>query len=261
MNYVEDLFSLKGKTAVIVGGAGVLGGLMTKGLVKAGADALVADAAPPEKLKAAADDFRKELGKEVPVLPCDVTKKENLEKIADEVIKRYNRLDIVINAAGINSATPFFEITPEEWQKIMDINLRGTFWGCQVFCKKMIELGNGGSVINIASVSSGPPLSKVFTYSTSKAGVVSITQFLAKDLAQHKIRVNALMPGFFPAEQNRKILTEERVKSIMNHTPMNRFGEPEELIGAVIYLASAKASSFVTGHILRIDGGFTAQTI
>jgi NAD(P)-dependent dehydrogenase (short-subunit alcohol dehydrogenase family) len=116
-------------------------------------------------------------------------------------------------------------------------------------------------VINISSASSGPPLSKVFTYGVTKGGVNQITQFLAREWAPARVRVNAIVPGFFPAEQNRKILTEERVASIFRHTPMNRFGESEELVGAAVYLASERASSFVTGSILRVDGGFLAMTI
>jgi NAD(P)-dependent dehydrogenase (short-subunit alcohol dehydrogenase family) len=135
------------------------------------------------------------------------------------------------------------------------------FLACQVFGEAMVKAGHGGSIINISSASSGPPLSKVFTYSVAKGGINQITQFLARDLAPHNIRVNAILPGFFPAEQNRKILTEDRVASIMTHTPMHRFGESCELVGAVVYLASQRAASFVTGSILRVDGGFLAMTI
>lgn len=143
----------------------------------------------------------------------------------------------------------------------MDVNLKSVVLACQVFGKQMIEQGSGGSIINISSVSSSPPLSRVFTYSASKAGVNSITQFLAREFAPDRVRVNAIIPGFFPAEQNKKILSPERVESIMQHTPMNRFGNPDELKGAVVYLASSKASSFVTGSFLRVDGGFGAMTI
>lgn len=125
----------------------------------------------------------------------------------------------------------------------------------------MINQGESGSIINISSASSEIPLSKVFTYSISKAGMNSLTKFLAREWAPHKVRVNAIAPGFFPAEQNRKILTEERKKSIFNHTPMDRYGEPEELAGAIIWLASDTAASFVTGEIIFVDGGFTAMTI
>ena len=134
-------------------------------------------------------------------------------------------------------------------------------FSCQIFGKKMIEAKKGGSIINISSASSSIPLSKVFTYSISKAGVNNLTRFLSKEFSIHSIRVNAIAPGFFPAEQNRKILTQERVDAIMNHTPMSRFGEPAELVGVTIWLASDKASSFVTGAVVRVDGGFTAMTI
>jgi NAD(P)-dependent dehydrogenase (short-subunit alcohol dehydrogenase family) len=130
-----------------------------------------------------------------------------------------------------------------------------------VFGKAMVDAGRGGAIINITSVSSGPPLSKVLTYGVAKAGVNQITQFLARELAPHNIRVNAILPGFFPAEQNRKVLTPERVASILTHTPMGRFGNADELVGAAVYLASRKAAGFVTGAILRVDGGFGAMTI
>ena len=125
----------------------------------------------------------------------------------------------------------------------------------------MVEAGRGGSIINITSVSSGPPLSKVLTYGVAKAGVNQITQFLARELAPHHVRVNAILPGFFPAEQNRKVLTPDRVASIVSHTPMQRFGEAHELVGAAVYLAARRASSFVTGAILPVDGGVMAMTI
>jgi NAD(P)-dependent dehydrogenase (short-subunit alcohol dehydrogenase family) len=125
----------------------------------------------------------------------------------------------------------------------------------------MVDAGQGGSIINISSASSGPPLSKVFTYSVAKGGVNQITQFLAREFACARVRVNAILPGFFPAEQNKKLLTPERTQSIMNHTPMNRFGEACELVGATVFLASDQASSFVTGSIVRVDGGYTCMTI
>ena len=160
-----------------------------------------------------------------------------------------------------NSSTPFFEISEEEFERILQVNLKSMFLACQVFGEKMIENGLPASIINISSASSGPPLSRVFTYSVSKSGVNNLTQFLAREWATKGVRVNAIAPGFFPAEQNRKILTPERVADIMKHTPMNRFGEAEELVGATVWLASPKASSFVTGAIVRVDGGFTAMTI
>ena len=135
------------------------------------------------------------------------------------------------------------------------------FVACQVFSRAMIAAGRGGSIINISSASSGPPLSRVLTYSVAKAGLNNLTLYLAAELAPHDIRVNAVAPGFFPAEQNRRLLSADRRKAIVDHTPAGRLGEPDELIGAIVWLASQRASSFVTGAIIRVDGGFTAKTI
>src|SRR5262249_43478902 len=254
-----DLFSLGGEVAVVIGGGGVLAGAMSEGLAAAGARVAIAGRTrehAEERAHAISAQGHEAIG-----VQCDVTSKAELAKLRDAVLERFGRIDIVINAAGVNSATPFFEISEEEWHRILDIDLKGVFLACQVLGKTMVDAGRGGSIINISSVSAGPPLSKVFTYGVAKAGVNQITQFLARELAPHKIRVNAIVPGFFPAEQNRKVLTPERVSSILTHTPMNRFGEAEELVGATVYLASARASSFVTGSILRVDGGFGAMTI
>ena len=255
----DALFSLAGQVAVVIGGGGVLAGAMATGLAQAGADIAILDVfgeAAEARATAIAGLGRQAIG-----VQCDATSKADLEKALDTVLKRFGHVDTLINAAGVNSATPFFEISEQEWQRIIDINLKSVFLACQVFGKAMVDAGHGGSIINISSASSGPPLSKVFTYSVTKGGVNQITQFLANYLAPHNVRVNAIRPGFFPAEQNRKILTEERVASIMGHTPMKRFGESSELVGAAVYLASPRASSFVTGAIISVDGGYTAMTI
>ena len=255
----DNLFSLSERTAVVIGGGGVLAGAMSGGFARAGAAVVVADY-NGEAAEARAAAIRAEGGRALAV-PCDATRRADLERALAAALERFGRVDILVNAAGINSPTPFFEITEEEWQRILDVNLKSVFLACQVFGKAMIEAGRGGSIINISSVSAGPPLSRVFTYSITKAGVNQITQFLAREWAPYKVRVNAIQPGFFPAEQNRRVLTPDRVEKIMSHTPMGRFGEAEELIGAAIYLASERASSFVTGSILRVDGGFLAMTI
>jgi NAD(P)-dependent dehydrogenase (short-subunit alcohol dehydrogenase family) len=259
MKYLEELYSLENQTAVIIGGGGVLAGCMAEGLAKAGADIAILDLNLGNAQKKA--DELKKFDVKTSAIMVDASSKTDLENAVGQIVKEFGAVNIVINAPGINSATPFLDISEEEYEKIMNVNLKSMFLSSQIFGKRMIEQGSGGSIINIASVSSGPPLSRVFTYSLSKAGVMNMTQFLAKDWAVHNIRVNALAPGFFPAEQNRKILTKERVDSIMNHTPMNRFGDPQELVGATIWLASEKASSFVTGAVIRVDGGFTAMTI
>jgi NAD(P)-dependent dehydrogenase (short-subunit alcohol dehydrogenase family) len=255
----NGLFSLTGQVAVVIGGGGVLAGAMATGLAEAGAEIAILDVS-----KDGADARARAIeamGHSAIGVGCDATSKTGLELALAEVLKRFGHVDILLNAAGVNSGTPFFEITEAEWHRILDIDLTSVFLACQVFGKAMVDAGNGGSIINISSASSGPPLSKVFTYAVAKGGVNQITQFLARELAPNNIRVNAILPGFFPAEQNRKLLTEDRVASIMGHTPMHRFGESSELVGAAVYLASRAASSFVTGSILRVDGGFTAMTI
>jgi NAD(P)-dependent dehydrogenase (short-subunit alcohol dehydrogenase family) len=202
-----------------------------------------------------------ENGGEAKAFQADVSSKDSLVHVANEIEQWSGGWDILLNAPGTNSPTPFFDLDMDEYDKIMDINLKGIVMTCQIFAKRMIEQERQGSIINISSVSSTTPLSRVFTYSVSKAGLNSVTQFLAREFATNGIRVNAIIPGFFPAEQNRKILDKDRIASIMGHTPMERFGEAEELQGATVFLASDKASSFVTGALLRVDGGFGAMTI
>src|SRR5947209_610606 len=255
----DGLFSLAGQVAVVIGGGGVLAGAVAQGLARAGAQIVVAGRTQ-EHADARARAIAEESGHAI-AIRCDATSKADLEKTLDATLQRFGRVDTLINAAGVNSATPFFEIGEEEWHRILDIDLKSVFLACQVFGKAMVESGRGGAIINISSASSGPPLSKAFTYGVAKAGVNQITQFLARELAPHQVRVNAILPGFFPAEQNRKMLTPDRVTSIIGHTPMKRFGEAQELIGAAVYLASRRASSFVTGTILCVDGGFMAMTI
>jgi len=259
MSYLDELYSLNKKTAIVIGGGGVLAGIMAEGLAKAGANVVILDLNIENALKKAVELTKYNV--KTSAIQVDASSRADMENAAEEIVKEFDAVDVIINAPGINSATPFFEISDEEYEKIMSVNLKSIYLSCQIFGKKMIEQGNGGSIINISSVSSGPPLSRVFTYSLSKAGVNNITQYLSREWAPHNIRVNAIAPGFFPAEQNRKILTKDRVASIFNHTPMNRFGDPEELIGATIWLASEKASSFVTGALIRVDGGYTAMTI
>lgn len=254
-----QMFSLKGKTAVVIGGSGVLGGVFAGALADAGARIAIIGRTP-EKV-AAATQALTDKGQESFGVAADASLRSELERAREEISSWTDGVDILINAPGINSTTPFFEIGDEEWDRIMQVNLKSMFLACQIFGAGMVERGKGGSIINISSISSGPPLSRVFTYGVAKAGVNNLTQWLARELAPHKIRVNALIPGFFPAEQNRRILSKERVDSIIRHTPMGRLGEPDELAGAVIWLASDQAAGFVTGALIPVDGGFSAMTI
>ena len=254
-----NLFDLSGKTAVIIGGNSTLGGSMAIALGGHGANvAIVGRNAEKSQLVKQEIDA---IGGQAKVFTADTTSADDLKRVLSEVLEWTGRVDVLMNCPGKNSPTPFFELSMEEWDSIMDVNLKGVVLSCQIFGKQMVDAGEGGSIINISSVSSDPPLSRVFTYSASKAGVNSITKFLAREFAPARVRVNAIIPGFFPAEQNRKILSPERIESIMRHTPMNRFGEARELQGAAVFLASEQASSFVTGALVRVDGGFGAMTI
>ena len=259
-SYVEETFGLKGKVAVVIGGSGVLGGSVAESLAKAGARIAIVynhgKEAAEQRVKAI-----QSAGGEALAVQADGRVKSDLEKAKDVIVAKWKEVDILVNAPGVNSTTPVLDIQEEEWDKIISVNLKGMFLACQVFGKHMLDSTVRGSLVTFSSVSSEIPLSKVFTYAISKAGVNNMTRFLAREWAQYGIRVNAVVPGFFPAEQNRKILTEERRKSIFGHTPMARYGEAEELNGAFIWLASNKASSFVTGTIIPVDGGFTAMTI
>ncbi len=257
--FISDLFSLNSQVAVVSGGGGVLPGAIADGFAKAGAKVVIVGRTP-SKTDARVEAIRKQ-GYEAIGVSGNMSQKADLERALDETVQAFGRVDILVNGAGINSATPFFDITEEEWRTIIDVDLTSVFLACQIFGKAMVDSGNGGSIINISSASSDPPLSRVFTYSIAKAGVNQLTKFLARELAPQRVRVNAILPGFFPAEQNRKLLTAERTADIMRHTPMARFGDADELVATAIYLASGKASSFVTGAIVRVDGGFGAMTI
>jgi NAD(P)-dependent dehydrogenase (short-subunit alcohol dehydrogenase family) len=257
--FLDTLFSLTGKVAVVIGGTGELCGAMAEGLAAAGAEVVIVGrneekaAARLAKIAAA--------GGRAWFHATDATNKAGLEDLLAGVLRRAGRVDVVVNGAGVNSATPFLEITEDEFDRIMRVNVKGVFLGCQIFGRHLVEAGHGGSIINLGSMSGVVPLSRVFTYSASKSAVHNLSLNLAREWAPHRVRVNVLVPGFFPAEQNRKILQPERVASIKAHTPMARFGEARELIGATLLLASENAGSFITGEELTVDGGFHAMTI
>jgi len=258
-NYLEKLFSLKEKTALIIGGTGELCGTIAEGLAKAGADIVLVGRSREKadsRLK-----ILKNIGVKSTFVLTDVSNKNALENILEEGLKLTGKVDILINGAGVNSATPFFDISDDEMQNILDVNYKSVVWACQIFGRYFMDNKINGSIINIGSVSGLTPLSKVFTYSASKGALHNLTKNLAREWATHNIRLNTIIPGFFPAEQNKKILKPERVDRIMQHTPMNRFGESRELIGAALLLASSNAGSFITGTEMIVDGGFSSMTI
>lgn len=257
--FLDEMFNLVGKVAVVIGGGGHLCSEMARGFARAGCKVAVLDLRL-EKAKAVEDEIRKMGFKHVLSAAVDVTKKSDHENALEQVLGSFGRVDVLVNGAGINSPTPFLELTIDEWNAVIASQLTGTFLGCQVFGRHMVERG-GGSIINISSASAGPPLSKAFPYSAAKAGIKNLTQNLGREWATKGVRVNALRPGFFPTEWNRKnFITPEREAAILGHTPMARFGEPEELLGAVLWLAS-DAASFVTGAEIAVDGGFSCMTI
>ena len=258
-DYLSSLFSFSGKVAVVIGGTGELCGAMAQGLASAGAEVVLVGR-NQEKAQARLDSIQKAGGRAY-FSAAEASSKQELETLLHSVLNRSGRVDIVINGAGVNSPTPFFDISEDEFDRIMRVNLKGVFLGCQVFGKYLVERGEGGSIINLGSMSGLVPLSRVFTYSASKAAVHNLSKNLAREWAPKRVRVNTLVPGFFPAEQNRKVLTPERVSNIMGHTPMKRFGEANELIGATLLLASDAAGSFVTGAEIVVDGGYHAMTI
>jgi NAD(P)-dependent dehydrogenase (short-subunit alcohol dehydrogenase family) len=253
------LFDLTGHVAAVVGGGGVLGGALCQGFASAGARVAVLDRSA-ERAEARAASLR-DMGAEAMAVEVDATDRDSVVAARGAAEDKLGPVDILLNAPGINSSTPFFEIELEEWHKILDTNLTSYLLASQVFGKAMVDRAKGGTIINISSASSEIPLSRVLTYSVSKAGVNILTRYLARELAPHKIRVNALMPGFFPAEQNRKLLDESRIENILRRTPFGRLGEPEELVGTAIWLASEKAAGFVTGALIPVDGGFLAMSI
>ena len=257
-SYLDKLFSLAGRVAVVVGGTGELCGAMAEGLAGAGAEVILVGR-NEAKAKARLAKIAA-VGGRAWFHAAEATDRGQLQALLAAVLERSGRVDIVVNGAGINSPTPFLDITEEEFDRIVRVNLKGVFLGCQVFGRHLVERGVGGSIINLGSMSGIIPLSRVFTYSATKSAVHNLTKNLAREWAPRNVRVNALVPGFFPAEQNRAVLTPDRVSSIMGHTPMKRFGEARELIGATLLLAS-DAGAFITGAEIVVDGGYHAMTI
>ncbi len=267
------LFDLQGEVAVVIGGTGVLGGAISEGLAAAGARVAILGR-NQERGEARAQCLRARGGTMSLFFPVDVLQPASLKRANEAIQTQLGTPSILVNAAGGNDPKvtvtkehPFERITLADWRANFDLNLvGGVLLPCQEFGPDFAARGRG-SIINIASVSAHLPLSRVVAYSAAKAAVLNLTRFLAREWAQKGVRVNSITPGFFPGEQNRRLLFNEdgtptpRAQTILGHTPMARMGEPHELAGAVLFLASAKASGFVTGIDIPVDGGFLAQTI
>lgn len=269
-----DPFCLEGKVAIVTGGTGVLGGAMARGLAQRGAKVGILGRRK-QVADRAASEIAQSGGEALPLL-ADVLDKRSLEDARDVLFARWDHLDILVNAAGGNvpAATvgedaTFFELSEEPLRDVFDLNLLGSMLPSQVFGEAMAR-GQGseveGAIVNISSMAAQKPLTRVAGYSAAKAAVENFTRWLAVELA-HKhgpgLRVNAIAPGFFLGDQNRRLLVNEdgsltkRGQAIIEHTPAGRFGQPEELVGTLIWLCSS-AARFVTGVVVPVDGGFGA---
>jgi len=266
------MFDLSGDVAVVIGGTGVLGGKIAEGLAQAGAKVAVLGR-NPDRGEACVERIRQSKG-QAQFFTADAISRESLRQAGAQIEAAFGPPTVLLNGAGgndpkvtVTDQLKFEQIALEDWRNNFDLNLvGGVLLPCQEFGPGMVARGHG-SIINIASISAHVPISRVAAYSAAKAAVLNLSQFLAREWAPRNVRVNTITPGFFPAEQNRRLLFNEdgsptpRSKSILTHTPMGRFGKAEELIGAAIFLASARASSFVTGSDLRVDGGYLSMTI
>ena len=272
--YLESFFGLSGKVAAITGGGGVLCGTMSRSLGRMGVKVAVLDIME-EAAQRVVDDIAAQAGEAIAV-QCDVLERTSLEAARDVVLDRLGRVDIVINGAGGNKKEAstsdelsFFDVPADALRWVFNLNCVGTMLTSQVFGQPMVDQDEG-CILNISSMSALSPLTRIPAYSAAKGAVSNFTQWLAVHMAQEyspNIRVNALAPGFFLTEQNRFLLYEEetgdytaRGRSVIAHTPMGRFGDPEDLLGATVWLLSP-AASFVTGIIVPIDGGFSAFSV
>jgi NAD(P)-dependent dehydrogenase (short-subunit alcohol dehydrogenase family) len=268
----SDLFNLQSETAVVLGGTGVLGGAMAEALAAAGARVAIVGRSE-QRGRERVHSIEAKGGSAI-FHSADAMDRLSLTRARDAIVKQWGTLSVLVNGAGGNRpdatlppGADFCKLPLEAWQGVFDLNLvGGVLLPCQIFGETMLGAGHG-SIINIASLSGMTPLSRVVAYSAAKAAVINLSKFLAREWARRGVRVNSISPGFFPAEQNRALLFKEdggyteRGGQIIGHTPMGRFGEAQELAGAVVWLAARRASSFVTGQNIVVDGGFSAVTI
>jgi len=268
-SYTGEMFDLSGKTAVVTGGAGVIGTDLAVALARAGARVALWDVRD-DALAAAAERIRQESGRRECVLAqkVDLMSEDSLRAGIAEVLAAWGRFELLVNACGGNRGKSPLETDMQQFEFILKLNLiAGCFLPLKIIAAYWMREKIKGCVINIASMASYVPLSGVWAYSAAKAAVLNQTMAAAKELAPHGIRVNAIAPGFFLGEQNRRLLVNEdgslteRGQAVVAHTPFGRFGEAHELVGAVLFLASEKAAGFVTGVTVPIDGGYLIQNI
>jgi len=258
---VKQLFDLTGRVAIVTGGSIGLGRQMAEGLAEMGAD-LVLCARKKERCHQAAEELQ-QLGVKAIALGCDVKSPDSIQQMVEATLSQFGRIDVLINNAGISWGAPVEEMRLEDWNKVIETNLTGTFLCAQAVGKVMIRQGrsenNAGKIINIASVAGlggAPPELPAIGYHASKGGVISFTKDLACKWASHNIQVNAIAPGWFPTHMSNRVL-EHHKELFLSHIPLRRFGNEHDLKGAAVFLASA-ASNYVTGHVLVVDGGQSA---
>lgn len=270
MDYLDRFLNIEGKVAVLTGGGGILVGEMAKGFVSAGSKVVLLDINLKNAEKKA--ESLREINKDVIALPCNVLDEANLNEVHDEIIRRFGRIDILVNGAGGNMSgatigvdQTIFDLKMDDFKKVTDLNLNGTVLPTLIMSKSMAKQ-KSGSIINISSMASYRTITRVVGYSAAKAAIDNFTRWMAVEMATkfgNGIRVNAIAPGFLITDQNRALLTNQdgsltqRGETILKLTPFKRFGEPEEMVGPVLWLAS-DAAKFVTGTVIPIDGGFSA---